>query len=54
MYFTEEWIESSVKKLNEYTVLLAGLQHAQLLLYGGHMLNSILSIIPIMRSEIRG
>lgn len=29
-------------------------KHEQILLYGGHMLYSILSIIPIMRSEIWG
>lgn len=29
-------------------------KHAQLLLNGGHMLYSILSIIPIIRSEIWG
>lgn len=41
---------------NPHTALLAGYnsKHAQLLPYRGHMLDSILSVIPIMWSEIWG
>lgn len=50
--------ESSVPvKLAQSTVLLSGCQHGACtatVLYGCHMLDSIPSIIPIMRSEIWG